>query len=279
VQKLLINTGIVLLLSYLAIAIVVYFRQGSLLYFPDKDVRQTPAAVNLAFEDISFRTRDGITIAGWFVPSEDEKGVLLFCHGNAGNISDRLDSINIFHQLGLSVLIFDYRGYGKSEGRPSERGTYLDAEAAWDYLVKEKRKSPERIILFGRSLGGAVAAETALRKNAALLILESSFTSVPDLALKFYPWLPVRFLAIFRYASIDKVGRIRCPKLIIHSPDDEIVPFGHGTALYDKASGPKEFLRIRGGHNEGFLASGGIYVEGLRDFLSRYLVSYAKNGA
>jgi fermentation-respiration switch protein FrsA (DUF1100 family) len=190
-------------------------------------------------------------INAWYVPAKNENGVVLFCHGNAGNISDRLDSIKIFHDLGQSVLIFDYRGYGKSGGKISEKGTYLDAEAAWDYLVQVKHKQPGEIVLFGRSLGAAVAAETALRKNPAGLILESTFMSIPAIARKYYPWLPVKFIAKYRYATVDKVGLIKCPKLIIHSKTDEIIPFEHGLNLYEKASPPKEFLEIRGGHNEG----------------------------
>lgn len=248
---------------------IIYFTQDRMLFFPDKDIRGTPREIGLEYEDVRFRTADDVSISAWYVPAKNERGVLLFCHGNAGNISDRLDSIRIFNGLGLSVLILDYRGYGKSEGKPTERGTYLDADAAWEYLKTFRQKSPEKIVLFGRSLGGAVAAELALKTKPAGLILESTFTSVVELGKKFYPWFPVRLLARHRYATLDKVGAITCPKLIIHSPQDEIVPFGHGKALYEMASPPKEFLEIRGGHNEGFLISGETYTKGLRDFLER----------
>jgi len=256
-------------LSYILIMGALYFMQESMLYFPDRNIVATPEYSGLAYEEISVKTQDGVTISGWYIPSGDEKGVLLFCHGNAGNISHRLRSVEIFHSLGLSVLIFDYRGYGKSEGKPTESGTYLDGEAAWSYLVEVKGKSPARIILFGRSLGGAVAAEVALRKAPAGLIIESSFTSVAELGKKFYPWAPVDLIARYKYATIDKVGAITCPKLIIHSRGDELIPFDQGRKLYEKASPPKEFLEIRGGHNDGFLLSGETYREGLRPFLDK----------
>lgn len=267
----LVDTGLILFLSYSVILAVMYFKQDSMIYQPEKEIWQTPKNIGLEYEEIILKTKDLITISGWYIPAQNEIGVILFCHGNAGNISDRLDSIRIFNSLGLSVFIFDYRGYGKSEGKPSEQGTYLDAEAAWDYLLNVKQKQSYKIVLFGRSLGGAVAAELALRNNPAGLIVESSFTSAPDLGAGFYPWLPVKLISKFRYSTIDKIGLINCPKLVIHSPADEIIPFEHGRALYAKASPPKEFLEIRGGHNEGFLASGGTYREGLGRFLRKYL--------
>lgn len=270
-QNTLICIGIILIVFYSVILVMMYFKQDSMLYFPEKEIWQSPRDVNLEYEEIYFKTKDGITISGWYIPSENEKGIILFCHGNAGNISHRLDSLKILNSLNLSVLIFDYRGYGKSEGKPNEIGTYLDAEAAWDYLVNFKEKSPERIILFGRSLGAAIAAEVALRKNPAGLIIESSFSSVPDIGADFYPWLPVKLISKFKYSTIDKVGLIKCPKLIIHSPEDEIIPFKHGKSLFEKASPPKDFLEIKGGHNEGFLISGSAYREGLKGFLDKCL--------
>ncbi|MCX5798390.1 MAG: alpha/beta hydrolase [Proteobacteria bacterium] len=269
-QKILIDTIIILCLSYLVIMVVLYLKQGTMLYAPERDVFRTPQNIGLAYEEVNFQTEDGITISGWYIPAKDEKGTVLFCHGNAGNISHRLDSVGIFHSLNFSVLIFDYRGYGKSEGKPSEKGTYLDAEATWDYLVNVKKKAPENIVIFGRSLGGAIAAEIALKKNPACLIIESSFTSIPELAAKLYPWLPVRYLSKFKYSTVEKIRFIKCPKLIIHSPEDELIPYKFGKSLYEKASLPKEFLEIKGGHNDGFLISGKVYSEGVKKFLEKY---------
>ncbi len=262
-----------LIAGYALLVVLVYARQGKMLYYPEKEIFATPKDIGLEFEEVTIRTKDDIEISAWFIPSKDERAVVLFCHGNAGNISHRLDSIRIFNELGLSVLIFDYRGYGKSKGSPTEEGTYLDAEATWDYLVNTKGYSPDKIVLFGRSLGGAVAVETALRVKAGAIIIESGFTSLPALGSKFFPYLPVRLISRYKYANIDKVNKISLPKLFVHSPQDEIIPFEHGTALFEKALEPKEFLKITGGHNDGFLLAGRSYVEGLDRFISRQFKS------
>lgn len=262
-----------IVLGYLLLVAFVYARQGSMVFFPSKEIEATPRDIGLPYEDITLSTEDRKNISAWFVPSGKERGVLLFCHGNAGNISHRLDSIRIFHDLGLSVLIFDYRGYGRSEGSPTEKGTYLDAEAAWLYLINVRKVRPEKVILFGRSLGAGVAAELALRHRAAGLIMESAFMSVPSLGSKFFPYLPVRLISRFHYSNIDKVNRTEIPKLIIHSPQDEIIPFEHGVALFEKAAAPKEFLRIAGGHNEGFMLSGRTYIDGLDRFIASSVAS------
>lgn len=262
-----------LIAGYALLVVLVYARQGKMLYYPEKEIFATPKDIGLEFEEVTIRTKDDIEISAWFIPSKDERAVVLFCHGNAGNISHRLDSIRIFNKLGLSVLIFDYRGYGKSKGSPTEEGTYLDAEAAWDYLVNKKGYSPDKIVLFGLSLGGAVAVETALRVKAGAIIIESGFTSLPALGSKFFPYLPVRLISRYKYANIDKVNKISLPKLFVHSPQDEIIPFEHGKALFEKALEPKEFLRITGGHNDGFLLTGRPYVEGLERFISKQFKS------
>ena len=270
-MALLVISGLVIV--YVLLIAYVYVKQGSMLYFPLKDIETTPLAIGLDYQDLTLRTKDGVDISAWYVPAKNARGFVLFCHGNAGNISHRLDSIRIFHGLGLGVLIFDYRGYGRSKGAPDEEGTYRDAEAAWDYLVNSLHVNPEKVIFFGRSLGSAVAAETALQKQEGVLIMESGFTSVPDLGSNFYPYLPVRLLSKYRYASIEKVGKIKMPKLFIHSPEDEIVPYEQGRRLFERAGEPKEFLQLAGGHNEGFLLSGRTYIEGLDGFLSQYLPS------
>lgn len=256
-------------LGYLLLVGFVYLRQDSMVYYPTKDIEGTPSDIGLKYEEITLKTKDSINLSAWYVPAKDERGVVLFCHGNAGNISHRLDSIRIFHDLGLSVLIFDYRGYGRSEGSPTEEGTYLDAESAWEYLVNVKGVRPEKIILFGRSLGSAVAAELALRHPAAGIIIESGFKSIPELGAKFFPYLPIRLISRFQYSTIDKVSMINMPKLFIHSPQDEMIPYEHGAALFEKAAEPKEFLQITGGHNEGFQTSGKVYTDGLDRFISK----------
>jgi len=174
--------------------ILLYFSvfQSRLVFFPSREVITTPGAAGLEYEDVYFKSTDGQELHGWFIPADNPRGVLLFCHGNAGNISGRIESVSLFHNLGLSVFIFDYRGYGHSRGKPSEKGTYLDAEAAWDYLTALKKIDPEKIIIFGRSLGGAVAAWLANERTPGGAIIESTFTSIKDAGSEMYPYLPVR---------------------------------------------------------------------------------------
>lgn len=264
---------VLLLLCYFGLVVMAYLFQGRLLYQPGRRISMTPEDIGLPYEEVPLLTSDGVHLSAWYVPSERERGVVLFCHGNAGNMSHRLDSINIFHELRLSVMIFDYRGYGRSAGAASEEGTYRDAEAALIYLTRDRGVGPASIIVFGRSLGGAVAAHVALNHAAAALIVESSFTSVPDLGAELYPFLPVRLISRFRYPTAAFVERIGIPKLFIHSPDDEVIPFRHGERLLAFGAEPKEFLRIQGGHNDGFLVSGRLYREGLDSFIGRVLRS------
>ncbi|MBA7644291.1 hypothetical protein ES703_52033 [subsurface metagenome] len=259
-----IRIAIIVTGAYILFAGFLFVFQSRYIYFPERILLADPGSVGLDFQNVSFETEDGVRLSGWFILEENARGVVLFCHGNAGNISHRLESIQIFHRLGLSVFIFDYRGYGQSEGRPTERGTYADAEAAWRYLVEERRINPNEIIVFGRSLGGAVASQLAQSHAPGALIIESAFTSLPDIAATIYPYLPVRLLAEY----LDEVD---CPVLIVHSREDEIMPFSHGQQLFERARGPKEFLEISGTHNEGFITSEKRYIEGLNTFISEYL--------
>ncbi|MEN8200239.1 MAG: alpha/beta hydrolase [Thermodesulfobacteriota bacterium] len=270
----LINLLILGVLGYGTVLAFIYFYQGRLLYYPDFPSRQVetlPSAVGLPYESVRLITGDTIHLDGWFIPVPEARGVILFCHGNAGNISHRLDSLLLFHKLGFSCLIFDYRGYGRSQGSPSEAGTYLDVDAAWKHLVESRGVAPERIVLFGRSLGAAVAAHQAAKNRPAALILESSFTSVPDMAAQLYPFLPARWLSRFDYDVRQQLQKIDCPLLVVHSRDDEIIPFSHGRALFAAARKPKDFLEIQGGHNEGFLVNSTSYSSKLEEFLSTWV--------
>ncbi|MDH3639287.1 MAG: alpha/beta hydrolase, partial [Gammaproteobacteria bacterium] len=208
-----------------------------------------------------------VRLHGWFSPATGAHHTVLFLHGNGGNISHRLDSLRIFNQLGLNTLIIDYRGYGLSTGSPSEAGTYSDARAAWRYLLTGRGIKPEQIIIFGRSLGGAVAVWLAVNAPARALIVESGFTSIPELAAHHYPLLPTRWLSRYSYNSVERLMEIRIPKLVVHSRNDEIVPFGQGRRLFAAARDPKQFLEISGDHNLGFLQTGGHYIAGLQNFL------------
>jgi len=256
---------------YAALALVVYLMQARMLYLadvPGRTLDRTPADIDIDYEDVSIETSDGIRLHGWFVPGSGER-VLLFFHGNAGNISHRLESIRQFLRLGLSVLIIDYRGYGQSEGRTSEQGIYRDAEAAWRYLVQNRDTPQERIIVFGRSMGASAAAQLAARYRPLALIVESSFTSVPDIAAEYYRWLPVRWLTRLRHSTKDLVRGASSPVLVIHSRDDEIVRFHHGEAIFEAAREPKAFLELRGTHNDAYLRDEQNYLAGLRSFLDR----------
>ena len=260
--------------AYALLVAVVFLRQERLLYFPNipsRAIGPGPDSIGLAYDGVGLVTEDDVRLDAWFVPAPRSRGVVLFFHGNAGNISHRLDSLKIFHDLQLSTLIFDYRGYGRSQGAVSEQGTYRDADAAWRYLTEERRIPASQIILFGRSLGGAVAAHLATRKGAAGLIIESGFVSVPDLAAKLYPWLPARWMARFKYATGDYLTDTSLPVLIVHSRDDEIIPFTQGQALFALAGEPKSFLQLQGDHNAGFLISGQHYRRGLDEFITSVL--------
>lgn len=265
---------LVIFITWCGIALYVYFSQSRLLYYPNlpsRTVDVTPAAIGLAFDNVPLTAADGTRLHAWFVPATAPRGTLLFSHGNAGNIAHRLHSIRQFHSLGLNVLIYDYRGFGESEGKPTEPGTYLDVKAAWDYLLKERKIAPQEIIIFGRSLGAAVAAELACQNPSAGVILESAFTSVPDMAASLYPWLPVRLLSRYQYNNLEKITRITSPLLLVHSRGDEIVPYAHGERLFARANEPKQFLELRGGHNDGNHVSHDVYTETLQNFLEGIL--------
>ena len=258
---------LLLTLGYLTICIGIYAFQGRLVYFPESEIGATPGDLGLEYRDVYFEATDGVKLHGWFVPAETARGTILFCHGNAGNISGRVPLIQIFNRLGLSVLAFDYRGYGLSEGTPSEEGTYRDVFAALDHLEEHEGIPASEVILMGRSIGGGVAIRLAEARELGGLIVDSSFTSATDLGQKVYWWLPVRLLARYRYDSLSRIGEIRCPSLFIHSLDDEVVPIAMGRRLYEAAPEPKQFLEIRGGHADSFLVSGDLYRRGLEAFL------------
>lgn len=261
----------VLLVSYLALVILAYLFQDRLLYFPSRQLRGTPAQRSLSFENVTLDTADGERLHGWWIPAEPERAVLLFCHGNAGNISGRLESIRRFHHLGLSVLIFDYRGYGQSTGRPSEDGLYRDVDAAWRYLTEVRGTNPTDIIAFGRSLGSGPATWLATQHRIGALILESPFTSIPDVAAVHYPWLPVRLLARSRFGNLHRIPHVEAPVLIIHSPNDEIIPYVQGRRLFEATSALKSFLKLDGGHNDGAFVTGNRYVNHIDAFVQEHL--------
>ena len=253
---------------YLGSMVLIMLLQRRLIYYPSREILATPDRQGLAYEEVALRTSDGVTLAGWYVPAAEAKGTTLFCHGNGGNISYWIEHTRRLHDLGLSVLLFDYRGYGRSEGKPTEEGTYQDAEAAWRYLVEERRVPPDEIIIHGQSLGGAVASWLAEKHTPRALILESTFTSVPDRAGEMLPLVPMRLIMRIRYDTLERIGRIRCPILIIHSRDDRLLPISHGRRLLEAAPEPKAFLEIHGSHNNGVAESQELFEQGIKAFLS-----------
>jgi len=259
---------------YVLLALMLFLFQDRMVFLanlPGRTLTATPQDAGFEYEDVTLETSDGLNLHGWYVPAVQASGVVLFLHGNAGNISHRLDSIAIFRELGLDTLIIDYRGYGRSQGKPSERGTYLDAEAAWHYLVNSRGVAEERIIFFGRSLGGGVAAWLANQYRPAALIIESSFSSALDMARKLYPIMPVRLITRLGYPVSEYVSRLQCPLLVVHSRDDEIIPFTMAEAIYGSATEPKTLLEIWGDHNNGFLLSRDRYLSGLNEFIQENL--------
>jgi uncharacterized protein len=239
-----------------------------LIYFPTAALEATPAGLGLAHEELSLRAADGVRLHGWFLPVKDSRGSVVVCHGNAGNVSHRLDrALFLQSRLQLSVLLFDYRGYGRSEGSPDEAGTYRDARAAYGWL-REHGQAPDRIVIFGESLGAAVALELALDAPARALVLESPFTSIPDMARAAYPFLPVWPLVRTRYDNLSKVGRLRMPLLVLHGDRDTLVPFAQARRLFEAAPEPKRFFAIPGAsHNDTYIVGGEPYWRAIAEFL------------
>jgi fermentation-respiration switch protein FrsA (DUF1100 family) len=290
----------ILVLIYAVWGFVLLFLQPKLLYRPLREVSFTPADLDLEYEEVAFQSDDGIRLTGWYIPAKTDRGssgggaarlgcvdgsatpsdatarrneprnhptpdapfTVLVCHGNGGNIAHLLDNLNLLSGLGLNCFAFDYRGYGNSSGRPTEAGTYLDAQAAYDWLTGGKGIPPEQIVLLGRSLGASVAAHLAGRVRVGGLVAESAFTSYLDMATRFYPYLPVKLFRrfLFRYDTLACIQNVRCPVMLLHSREDELVPFVFATRLFEAANEPKQFVELVGDHNEGFLLSGDVYI-------------------
>jgi len=259
---------------YLIMCLAVSIFQRRLIYFPTQEMYPTHVREGLELQDVWLESEGEnipkARIHGWYVPSDRDRGALLICHGNGGNIADRIETIELFHGLGLNVFIIDYRGYGKSEGKPSEKGLYADALTAWNYLTGERGFEPRRIVILGRSLGGGVASWLATRVEPGTVILESTFTSLSDMGADLYPYLPARLLVRDRFATIDRIAKIEAPLLIGHSPHDDTVPYKNGQALFSAAAEPKEFLEMSGDHNSGFSEMGQAYIDGVDAFLRKH---------
>ncbi len=266
------NSGISLVLVVLLAVgcFCVFYPQveNFFVFYPQASFDAVPSDWRLSCEDVYFDTEDNKRLHGWFFPLEGDAPVILFCHGNAGNISHRLENVKFLLDQQLQVFIFDYRGYGKSSGRPSEKGLYLDGLGAYDFLANQKHILPEKIIPFGRSLGASVAIEISLRREVKSLILESAFTSTKGMAKTLFPFMLLSPLLPAHYNNLEKITQVNVPKLFVHGEDDEIVSFSMGQKLYQAAKAPKYFFPIKGaGHNDTYLVGGNIYFETLATFV------------
>ena len=243
-----------------------------MIFFPYKDIVNTPDEINLKYEEVFIAIENNQNLHGWFVEPTDPEirlsdKVILFCHGNAGNISRRLTTLDFLTSMGLKVLIFDYPTYGKSEGELSESGVIRSAELYYNWLINEKKYKPENIVIFGRSLGGAVGIDLATKVPCRGLIVESSFTSVADIGNKIFPIFPIKLLLKYEFDSASKIKDVNCPLLITHSPDDDIIPYQMGLKLYENAVEPKKFLKISGLHNELSSFNSPDYINTLKQFI------------
>jgi fermentation-respiration switch protein FrsA (DUF1100 family) len=240
------------------------------IYYPDKELTRDPGDAGLDYEDVTFTTADGLQLHGWFVPGESEMTLFWF-HGNAGNIGHRVEHMAELHaRLGLSIFIFDYRGYGRSEGSPSERGTYLDADAALAYLRSRPDVDGQKIVFFGHSLGSAIAVEAAVGNSAYAVVLESPFTSIQAMAKRAYPFLPgVGALVRTRYDTLAKIKGVNAPLLVLHGDRDDTVPLDMGRELFEAANPPKRFYAVEGaGHSDMYVVGGSAYYDDLARFLA-----------
>ncbi len=231
------------------------------------DERDWAKLSGVPLEDVWFPATDGTKLFGWYAEATATSAVLLWCHGNAGNMIDRLENLRALHRLGLSVFLFDYRGYGRSQGRPTEHGLYQDALGAYEYLIGRRRIRTERVIVFGRSLGGAVAGELASQKPAMGLVLESCFPSIEAVARHHYMGLPVHWLLGAKFRLEERVPHLSLPKLFIHGDRDDIIPMELGQRTFAAAKPPKEFYVVRGAdHNNLPFVGGRAYFEKLLEF-------------
>lgn len=254
------------------------FVERTFVFLPSREWATTPADLGLEFEDLTLRLPDGTPISAWYVPAPrggpeaNAPPAFLFCHGNAGNISHRVHNLDLLHQLGLAVLIFDYPGYGRSGGKPSEAGMYAAARAACDHLTEGRGFPDRRIVLFGRSIGTAAATLLAAEGHGGALILEGAFGSFREMARRHYPFLPLPRSLRGKFPTAEMLAAVRLPLLVVHGDEDEIVPLEMGRRVFEAAPGPKELYVIPGaGHNDTVAVGGRDYARRLGRFIEEHL--------
>jgi len=258
--------------SYLLLCSFGLLLQEKLIFLPEPKISATPQCINLDYDDVWLLTADRVWINGWYLPSpqSDKQPTILYLHGNAGNMSHCLDVVAAIHRLGLACLMIDYRGYGRSQGSPSEQGMYSDAATAWMWLRHRKGLRADQIVIWGFSLGGPVAAKLAESTNPGGLILDSTFTSLKELGHRLFPTMPVSLIMRLNYSTSESLQNVRCPVLIVHSRKDNIVPFSFASELYATAGQPKRFLETDGEHNRGFQTAKRRYIRGIGKFLKEF---------
>ena len=248
------------------------FSEKRLIYYPAAEVDVTPKALGLPFEEVEIDVEPGVKLHGWFIKAAKEPSVatVLFSHGNAGNIADRLDRVLRWREVGADFLLYDYRGYGKSTGSPDEEGTYRDGRAAYDYLVKGRQVDPARLVLMGESLGCAVSIQLAIERKAAGLVIEAPFASIAHMANAIYPFLPLGSFIRTRYENVKKVPQLKMPLLVVQGTRDEVIPVSQGKMVFDAAPEPKQYLAIEGAHhNDVYVVGGEGYRRAFAEFVAR----------
>lgn len=265
--RFLLQFSVFLALAYVVVTIFMYFYQDKMVFVPTRNSVMTPDEFGIKFEEVSLRVSEQDSIHGWYFPVDSSAPTILFCYGNAGNKSRRMISIQFFIEQGLNLVIFDYRGYGQSDGKPGETNCYDDVERVYRWLVDEKKISPKKIIIFGRSLGGAIAIELATRVECAGLIVESSFTSIPDMSRLMFPYMFTDQLTKNKFDSIKKIKSVECPLLVTHSVEDDLIPFSMGRKLFEQGAEPKMFFELTGRHNDRDFLRDSAYIQTIKEFV------------
>jgi fermentation-respiration switch protein FrsA (DUF1100 family) len=264
--------GIGILLGVTAISGAMALMEGRFIYFPDREVTATPASAGLAYQDRWPTTDDGVQLHAWYLPDPQARYTVLAFHGNAGNMADRVGHYARWRGWGLAVYAIDYRGYGRSEGAPSEQGLYRDARAAWADVTRELGVPPDRVIVVGRSLGSGPAVRLAAEVGPAALVIENPMTSMPAMARVVYPFLPVSLLTRTKFDNLGTISRVACPVMVIHAEQDEVIPSWMGRRVYEAARDPKHWVPLTGRHNDfdevsatGYHAAWQIFLGSLPD--------------
>lgn len=258
------------LLGLLVIAVMLYRFEHSQVYHPTHDAEYTPDDVGRPAEEVWLRTSDSHRLHAWFFPADKSspraRFAMLFCHGNGGNLTSRPGYYRAILETGVSLLAFDYRGYGRSEGEPSEAGTYTDASTAYSSL-RARGFAPEHILVWGESLGGGIASNLAATERVGGLVLQSTFTSIPDIGAELFPWLPVKLISRIKYDTLSRLPQITCPVVVMHSRADTTIRIWHGEKNFAATREPKAFVEIGGDHNDALLANRPAYVAGAEKLL------------